>query len=188
MTTPPPKESEQTVATPPSDNTNAEGVAAVDPSISKEPSPHREDSPTNHPPKDHPEAPLGTEDGSVVPPTDKTQHVPPDDPFSRFWSGQTVDISDTNKRRPRWLVRKPERSHSVDLEELDKQNPRPYRYVLRTERPLLPRPKFYSKYPVASSVSFEYVEVILNHLVQQHNREQVKENLEHERREIEARR
>ena len=62
VTTPPPEESEQTIATPPSDNTSTEG-ASEDPSIPKEPSPWREDSLTNYPPKDHPEAPLSAEDG-----------------------------------------------------------------------------------------------------------------------------
>ena len=46
-------------------------------------------------------------------------------------TSQTADTSDTTKRRPRWLIRKPERRHSGDLEELDKQEPKPYRYVLR---------------------------------------------------------
>ena len=92
---------------------------------------YREDSPANNPPEDQPEAPLGSKHGSVIPPIDRTQHVPPDDPFSRFWSGQTADTSDKHKRRHRWLIRKPERRHSVDLEEVDKQDPRPYRYVLR---------------------------------------------------------
>ena len=130
VTTPPPEESEQTNATLPSDNTSTKGVSEG-PSIPKEPPPHREDSPANYPPKDHPEAPLNAEDGSVVPLTNKTQHVPPDDPFSRFWSGHTADTSDKNQRRPRWLTGKPERRLSIDLEELDKQDPRPYRYVLR---------------------------------------------------------
>ena len=108
VTTPPPEESEQTVATPPS--------------VLKEPTLHEKESPSEYPFEDHPEAPLST---------NKTQHAPPDDPFSRFWSGQIADTSDTNKRRPRWLIRKPERRHSVDLEELNKQDPRLYRYVLR---------------------------------------------------------
>ena len=47
---------------------------------------------------------------------------------------------------------KPERRHSVDLEELDKQDSRPYRHVLRETRTLLPRPKFYSNYPDVKSV------------------------------------
>ena len=131
VTTPPSEESEQIVTAPPSDNADAEGVVAADPSTPKEPSPHREDSPTNYPPKDHPESPLGTEEGLVVTPTNKTPHISLNDPISRFWSGQSADTSDTNKRRRRWLIRKPERRHSVELEELDKQDPRPYRYVLR---------------------------------------------------------
>ena len=121
VTTPPSKELEQTVATPPSDNTYTKGVLE-DPSVPKEPTFHKEESPTDYPFKDHPEAPLGAEDGLVILPVNRTQCVPPDNHFSRFWSGQTADTSDTNKRRPRWLIRKPQ-SHSVDLEELDKQGP-----------------------------------------------------------------
>ena len=52
VTTPPPKESEHVVSTPLLH--------------------HREDSPANCPPKDQPEAPLDSEDGSVVPPTNKS--------------------------------------------------------------------------------------------------------------------
>ena len=33
---------------------------------------YREDSPVDYPPKDQPEAPLGSEDGSVIPPIDRT--------------------------------------------------------------------------------------------------------------------
>ena len=55
VTTPPLEESEQTIVTPPSDNTSTKG-ASENPSIAKEPSPHTEDSLTNYPPKDHPEA------------------------------------------------------------------------------------------------------------------------------------
>ena len=79
MTTPPPEESEQTVTTPSSDNADAEGVVAADPSIPKEPSPHQEDSLADYPHEDHPDAPLSAEDGSVVPPANTTQCVPPDD-------------------------------------------------------------------------------------------------------------
>ena len=167
MTTPPSEESEHVVTTPPFH--------------------HREDSPANYPPKDQPEAPLDSEDGSVVPPANKSQSVPPDDPFFRFWSGQTADTSDKNKKQHRWLDRKPERRHSVELEALDKQDHRPYRYVLSRARPLLPRPKFYSKYPDAKSVSIEYVGFILQHIVQQWLREQDEENLEREKKESEVR-
>ena len=53
VTTPPPKESEQTVATPPSDNTSTEG-ASEDPSVPKEPTLHKEESPSEYPFEDHP--------------------------------------------------------------------------------------------------------------------------------------
>ena len=120
VTTPSPKESEHIVTTPPSGNTDAEGVVTVNLSVPKEPILHKGESPSEYPFEGHPEAPLSAEDGSVVPFTDKTQQVPPDDPFSRFCSGYTADTSDKNKGRLRWLTRKPERRHSVDLEELDK--------------------------------------------------------------------
>ena len=97
VTTSPPEESEHVVTTPPFH--------------------HREDSSADYPPKDQPEAPLSFEDSSVIPPVDRIQCVPPEDPFSRFWSGQTANTSDKNKRRHRWLIRKPERRHSVDLED-----------------------------------------------------------------------
>ena len=95
MTTPPLEESEHAVTTP---------LFHL-----------RENFPVDYPPKDQPEAPLGSEDGSVIPPANKSQSVPPDDPFSRFWSGQTADTSDKNKKQHRWLDRKPERRHSVEL-------------------------------------------------------------------------
>ena len=151
MTTPPPKELEHVVGTPPS--------------------PHGIDSPTEYPPKETQKAPLDSEEGLDIPPTEKSQSVPPDDPFSRFWSGQTDDTSDKNKKRHRWLVRKPERRHSVELKALDEQDPRPYRHMLRKTRPLFPRPKFYSKYPNAEGVSLEYVGFILQHIVWQILRE-----------------
>ena len=53
VTTPPPEESEHVVTTPPFH--------------------HGEDSPADYPPKDQPEAPLGSEDGTVIPPIDRTQ-------------------------------------------------------------------------------------------------------------------
>ena len=122
VTTPPPKELEPVVGTPPS--------------------PHRQDSPTKYPPEENPRTPLDSEEGLGIPLSKKSQSGHPDDPFSRFWSGQTADISDKNKKRHRWLVRKPERRHSVELEALDEQDHRPYRYVLSRMRPLFPRPKF----------------------------------------------
>ena len=85
------------------------------------------------------------------------------------------------------MDRKPERRHSVELEAFDKQDHGPYRYVLSRVRPLLPRPKFYSKYPDAKGISIEYMGFILQHIVWQWLREQDEENLEHEKRESEAR-
>ena len=152
VTTPPPKDLEHVVGNPPS--------------------PHRKDSPTEYPPTGNPKAPLDSEEGLGIPPAKKSQSVPPDDPFSRFWSGQTADTSDKNKKRYRWLDRKPERRYSVKLEALDEQDHRPFRYVLRRERSLLPRPKFYSKCPDAEGVSLEYVGFILQHIVWQRLREQ----------------
>ena len=122
-----------------------------------------------------------------IPPSKKLQSVPPDNLFSRFWSGQTANTSDKIPKGQRWLVRKPERRHSVELEALDEQDNIPYRYVLRRTRPLLPRPKFYSKCPNAKGVSLEYAGFILQHIVWQRLREQ-EEDLEHEKRESEIRR
>ena len=86
------------------------------------------------------------------------------------------------------MVRKPESRHSVELEALDEQDQRIYRYVLREARTLLPRPKFYSNYPDAKGVSVEYVGFILQHIVWQRLREQEDEDLECEKRESEIRR
>ena len=107
MTTPPSEELEYVVDTPPS--------------------PQRKDSPSEYPPQDHPEAPLDSEEGLDVPPSKISQSVLPDDPFSRFWSGQTADTLG-KKKRHRWLDRKPERRHSVEVEALDEQGHRPFRY------------------------------------------------------------
>ena len=116
----------ETVTTPPSKE--LEHVGDIPPS------PQRKDSPSGYPPQDHPEVPLDSEEGLDVPPSKISQCVPSDDPFSRFWSGQTADISGKNKKRHRWLDRKPERRHSVELEALDEHDHRPNRYVLRRER------------------------------------------------------
>ena len=143
VTTPLPEESEQTVTNPPSDNANAEGMVTANPSVPKvqSPPPQRR-FPANYPFKDHPEAPLDTEDGSVITPVDRTQHVPPDNPFSRFWSGQTANTSDKNKRRHRWLARKLEHIHSVDTAELERQVPRSHRPQFYSPET---RPKVYNR-------------------------------------------
>ena len=168
MTTPPSQELEHVVDTPQS--------------------PQRKDSPSGYPLQDHPEAPLDSEEGLDIPLSKISQSVPPDDPFSRFWSAQLADISGKSKKRHGWLTRKPERRYSVGLEALDEQDHRPYKYVLRRIRPLFPRPKFHSKCPSAEGFSLEYVEFILQHLVLQRLREKEEEKLEHEKRESEIRR
>ena len=60
--------------------------------------------------------------------------------------------------------------------------------MLEGERELLPRPRFYSRCLDASSVSLEYVDFILRHLVQQRHQELQQEKLEKEREESERRR
>ena len=93
----------------------------------------REDSPSEYPPQDQPETPLDSGEDLEIPSAKKSQKVPTDDPFSRFWSVGTVDTSDKDKKRHRWLNRKPERRHSVELKALDEQDQRPYKYVLKRE-------------------------------------------------------
>ena len=141
-----------------------------------------------HPPKDHPETHIDPEGHPAKPPSKRSQKDPVVDPFSRFWSGETADVTDKNKKKHRWLTRKPKRRHSDGLGILDGQNERPYKYVLEGERDLLPRPRFYSRCPETSSVSLEYVDFILRHLVQQRNQELEQEKLEKEREESERRR
>ena len=110
------------------------------------------DSPSEYPPQDQPEIPIDSEEGLEEPSSRRSQKVPTDDPFSRFLSGGTADTSDKDKKRHRWLNRKPERRHSLELETLDEQDHRPYKYVLKGERDLLPRPRFYRRCPDASSI------------------------------------
>ena len=86
------------------------------------------------------------------------------------------------------MNRKPERRHSVELEALDEQDQRPYKYVLKRERDLLSRPRFYNKCPDARGISPEHAEFILRHIVQQRHKEVEQEKLERENRESERRR
>ena len=76
------------------------------------------------------------------------------DPFSSFWSGKLGDVSDQSGRRHRWLIRKPKRRHSVELELLDEKDPRPYKYVLEGDRPLFPRQRFYSSHLMQETSPF----------------------------------
>ena len=149
------------------------------------PLPQREDSPSEYPPQDQPETPLDSGEDLEMPSAKKSQNIPTDDPFSRFWSGGTADTSDKDKKRHRWLNRKPERRHSVELEALDEQDQRLFKYVLNRERDL---PRFYSKCPDAKGISHEHAEFILRHIVQQRHQELQQEELEREKRESERRR
>ena len=79
------------------------------------------ESPSEYPPQDQPEIPLDCEEGLEVPSSKESEKVPTNDPFSRFWSGGTTDTSDKDKRH-RWLSRRPERRHSVELEALGEQD------------------------------------------------------------------
>ena len=139
------------------------------------------DSPSEYPPQDQPETPIDPGENLEKPPSKRSQKDPIADPFSRFWSGVTAGASDKDKKRHRWLTRKPKRRHSVELEILDEQDKRPYKYVQKGEGDLLPRPRFYSRCPDASSISLEYVEFILRHIVQQRHQELEQEKLEREK-------
>ena len=59
--------------------------------------------------------------------------------------------------------------------------------MLEGKRNLLPRPRFYSRCPDTSSISPEYAEFILRHIVQQRHQELEQEKVEREKRESERR-
>ena len=110
------------------------------------------------------------------------------DPFSSFWSGKLGDVSDQSGRRHGWLIRKPKRRHSVELELLDEKDPRPYKYVLEGDRPLFPRQRFYSSHLNARDINFQQANFTLRYIVQQRLQEIQQEELEREKRESENRR
>ena len=56
------------------------------------------DSPSECPPQDQPEALIDSGEGLGEPSSKRSQKVPIDDPFSKFWSGETADTSDKDKR------------------------------------------------------------------------------------------
>ena len=60
--------------------------------------------------------------------------------------------------------------------------------MLEGEKDLLPKPRFYSRCPDASSISPEYAEFILRHIVQQRHEELEQEKVEREKGESERRR
>ena len=63
------------------------------------------------------------------------------------------------------MIRKPEKRHSVELEALEENDQRPYRYVLKKNRTLFPRPRFHSKHLDAKEISCQQAEFTLKHLV-----------------------
>ena len=131
-----------------------------------------------------PTYPIGTRISTEYSPRDTSLK----DPFSSFWSGNLGDVSDQSGRRHRWLIRKPKRRHSVELELLDKKDPRPYKYVLEGDRPLLPRQRFYSSHLDAEDITFQQATFTLRYIVQQRLQEKQLEELEKEKRESEKRR
>ena len=56
------------------------------------------DSPSGYPPQDQPETPIDSGEGLEEPSSKRSQKVPIDDPFIRFWSGETGDTLDKDKR------------------------------------------------------------------------------------------
>ena len=110
------------------------------------------------------------------------------DPFSSFWSGKLGDVSDQGGRRHRWLIRKPKRRHSVELVLLDEKDPRPYKYVLKGDRPLFPRQRYYSSYLDAREITFQQADFTLRYIVQQRLQEKQQEELERKERESKKRR
>ena len=64
---------------------------------------HVVDTSQSLPIEENPKAPLDPEKSLDIPSSNKSQIVPSEDPFARFWSGQTADTSGSNKKRHRWL-------------------------------------------------------------------------------------
>ena len=56
------------------------------------------DSPSEYPPQDQPETPIDPGENLEKPSSKRSQKVPIADPFSRFWSGETADASDKDKK------------------------------------------------------------------------------------------
>ena len=141
-------------------------------------------SPYSDKTEETPTSPIGTRMSTEYSPRDTSLR----DPFSSFWSGKLGDVSDQSGRRHRWLIRKPKRRHSVELELLDEKDPRPYKYVLEGDRPLLPRQRFYSSHPDTRDITFQQGTFTLRYIVQQRLQEKQQEETEKEKRESEKRR
>ena len=60
---------------------------------------HVVDTSQSLPIKENPKASLDPEKSLDIPSSHKSQSVPSEDPFARFWSGQTADTSGSNKKR-----------------------------------------------------------------------------------------
>ena len=148
---------------------------------------------TEYPPKDMKDSPppptqskLKKGSEGQLPKT--TKDISLRDPFSNFWSGKLGEVSDQSGRRHRWLIRKPKRRHSVELDLLDEKDPRPYKYVLKGDRPLFPRQRFYSSHLDAGDITFQQANFTLRYIVQQRLQEKQQEELEREKRENKKRR
>ena len=144
---------------------------------------------TEYPPKDTKDPPPPTQSkGSEEHLPKTTKDTSLRDPFSSFWSGKLGDVSDQSGRRHRWLIRKPKRRHSVELELLDEKDPRPYKYVQKGDRPLFPRQRFYSNHLDARDITFQQANFTLRYIVQQRLQEKQEEELDREMRKSKKRR
>ena len=132
-----------------------------------------------HPPKDHPETHIDPGGAPSKTSFKKVSKGSYSRPILWIWSGEVADVANRDRGRHGWLTRKPEGTHSDGLGILDGQNERPCGCVLEGKRDL-PRPRFCGGCLDASSVSLEYVDFILRHLVQQGHQELQQERLERE--------
>ena len=134
--------------------------------------------------EDTPTFPIGTRMSTEYSPRDTSLK----DPFSSFWSGNLGDVSDQSGRRHRWLIRKPKKRHSLELEVSSEKDPRPYKYVLEGDRPLLPSQRFYSSHLDAKDITFQQATFTLRYIVQHRLQEKQLEESEKKKRESEKRR
>ena len=131
-----------------------------------------------------PTSPIGTRISTEYTPRETSLR----DPFLSFWSGNLGDVSEQSGRKHRWLIRKPKRRHSVELELLDEKDPRRYKYVLEGDRPLFPRQRFCSSHLDARDITFQQATFTLRYIVQQRLQEKQLEESGKEKREREKRR
>ena len=92
---PPPEPSvEEPTSSSPESNTRDKKLGNIPPS---EKSKRSVDTPSEYPPQDQPETPIDPGEHLEKPPPKRSQKDPIADPFSRFWSGETADVSDKDK-------------------------------------------------------------------------------------------